>query len=127
MTAPFKTVHDILLSGFEVGSTSKEASSKKLTEEATQAETNLEGEQYYQATHLMSLFGYKAPSGVTPPKTLKDAISDVENGETLYGWYAPSSAPTPSSTPEPSTFTIPWWVYVVLGVIVIGLVIALVR
>jgi hypothetical protein len=124
MTTPFRTVHDILLSEFEVGSTSKEASSKKLTEEATQAETNLVGEQYYQATHLMSLFGYKAPSGVTPPKTLKDAISDVENGETLYGWYAPSSAPTPSSIP--TSFSIPWWVYLIIGILVIGLIIALV-
>jgi hypothetical protein len=122
MTAPFKTVHDILLSGFEVGSTSKEASSKKLTEEAAQAETNLEGEQYYQATHLMSLFGYKAPSGVTPPKTLKEAISDVENGATLSGWTAPP--PTPSSTL--TSFSIPWWVYLIIGILVIGLIIALV-
>jgi hypothetical protein len=120
MTTPFKTVHDILLSEYELGSTSKEASSKTLTQEATQAETALEGEQYYQATHLMTLFGYKAPSGVTPPSTLKQSIEDVESGATLSGWTAPPSTP---STPS---LSIPWWVYVVLAIIVIGVIVALV-
>jgi len=123
MTTPFANPHSILLSRYEVGSTSKEASSKTLTKEATQAETALEAEQYYQATHLMSLFGYKAPSGKKPPTTLKQAITDVETDQdTLTGWTAP---PSPSPTPLPSTPTIPWWVYAIIGAIVIMIIVAI--
>ena len=119
MTTPFSTVKSVLLSGYELGSTSKEASSKELTQAASQAEENLTAEQYYQATNLMKEFGYKAPPGVTPPTTLKQAIQDVESGATLEGWTAPPSPPT--------TPSIPWWVYLVIGIIAIGIIVALVR
>jgi len=122
MTTPFSTVHDVLTSDYEVGSTSKEvgteAGIKKLTKEVNQAQLNLTAEQYYQATNLMSLFGYKAPPGTTPPTTLTQAIQDVESGATLSGWTAP---PSPPATPS-----IPWWVYALIGVIVIGVIVALV-
>ncbi len=107
------TAQDLVTSQFQLGSTSKEASSKSLQTAAQNAVTQALGEKYYEVTHQLALSGWTAPGGSQPPSTLQQAVNDVENNKaTLSGWLPPVSQ-------QLQSFNIPVWFWAILAVVLI--------
>ena len=134
---PYSSPEELTAGEFELGSTSKEAISKSVQKAAQHAEVYTLAGMYLDTINNLLVNGWRPPSGVTPPTTLQQAVQDVEGGtNSLQGWTAPPPSPGQTSTPTPSppsipwepySFSIPWWVYAIIAIIVIAIIVALVR